>query len=217
MSIYSDDNLLAQWQTSVTEKSNAIILPDGCRDLILKTVNNGRPQWHISPLFDQAKTVPLEAHSTFTGFRLKPGVSIAHEQLLSVLEQHEESIDDISTLLSDYTHVKSSVDEALNCLATEVDSVKQAAQELGVSPRTLQRIIVNNTSKSPTYWILLARARRAARALTTSMSFAELAEIHGYADQSHMNREIKRWFNTTPSAIRATPSIVSQLYSKGYD
>ena len=180
-------------------------------------MNNGRPQWHISPLFDQAKTVPLEAHSTFTGFRLKPGVSIAHEQLLSVLEQHAESIDDISTLLSDYTDIKSSVDEALNCLATEVDSVKQAAQELGVSPRTLQRIIVNNTSKSPNYWVLLARARRAARALTKSMSFAELAEIHGYADQSHMNREIKRWFNTTPSAIRATPSIVSQLYSKGYD
>lgn len=217
MSIYSDDNLLAQWQTSVSENSTTIILPDGCRDLILKTVNNGRPQWHISPLFDQAKTVPLEAHSTFTGFRLKPGVSIAHEQLLSVLEQHEESIDDISTLLSDYTHVKSSVDEALSCLATEVSSVKHAAKELGISSRTLQRIIVNHTSKSPTYWVLLARARRAARALTTSISFAELAEIHGYADQSHMNREIKRWFNTTPSAIRATPGIVSQLYSKGYD
>lgn len=217
MSIYSDDNLLARWQTRVTEKSNAIILPDGCRDLILKAVNNGRPQWHIYPLFDQAKTVPLEAHSTFIGFRLKPGTSIAQKQLLNVLEQYEKSIDDISTLLSDFTNIKSTVDEALNCLATEVDSVKQAAQELGVSSRTLQRIIVNNTSKSPTYWILLARARRAARALTTSMSFAELAEIHGYADQSHMNREIKRWFNTTPSAIRATPSIVSQLYSKGYD
>ena len=77
MSIYSDDNLLAQWQTSVTEKSNAIILPDGCRDLILKTVNNGRPQWHISPLFACAKTVQLEAHSTFTGFRLKQDTNVA--------------------------------------------------------------------------------------------------------------------------------------------
>ena len=91
---------------------------------------NGESQWHISPLFDQAKTVPLEAHSTFTGFRLKPGTNIAKKQLLDVLEQHEESVDVISTLLADYTNIKSLVDEALSCLATELDSVKQSIKSL---------------------------------------------------------------------------------------
>lgn len=217
MNTHTGDNLLASWMVSANANSTAIVLPDGCRDVILKTVNNDKPQWHISALFDHAETVSLETNSTMTGFRLKPGTNIAQGKLLNVLNEDEKNIDDISTLLSDFTNLNKPVEEALNCLASSVDSVQQAARELGVSPRTLQRLIVNNTHKSPNYWILLARARRAARALTESMPLAEIAEIYGYADQSHMNREIKRWFNTTPLSIRTTPSAVSQLYSAGYD
>jgi AraC-like DNA-binding protein len=213
----SDDNLLASWQVSAKESGTAIVLPDGCRDVIMKVVNNDKPQWLISPLYDHAQTVSIDANSTLAGFRLRPGVNIAQEKLLSVLHQNDGNVDDISTLLFDYTAINCSVEEALNCLATDVGSVKQAASELGVSSRTLQRLIVNHTNKSPTYWILLARARRAARALTQSMPLAQIADFYGYADQSHMNREMKRWFNATPFSIRTAPNSVRQLYSKGYD
>lgn len=212
-----DDNLLSSWSVSAKVNSNTVVLPDGCRDVIMKVVNNDKPQWLISPLYDHAQTVSIDAHSTLAGFRLRPGVGIAQEKLLSVLNQNDGNVDDISTLLFDYTNINCSVEEALNCLATDVGSVKQAARELGVSARTLQRLIINNTNKPPTYWILLARARRAARALTQSMPLAQIADVYGYADQSHMNREMKRWFNVTPFSIRKAPNSVSQLYSKGYD
>ena len=64
---------------------------------------------------------------------------------------------------------------------------------------------------------MLARARKAARALYSSLGLAEIAELHGYADQAHMSREFKRWFNTSPSVLRNLPSILNQLYDEGYD
>jgi len=212
-----DNNLLSLWNSSSELETTTVILPDGCRDLIMKVVNNEKPKWFVSPLFDQAKLVSIEANTVFSGYRMKPGVHIEEKTLLRSLDQSEENIDDISNLLSDHTDTKYSVQEALKCLATDVNSVKQVAKELGVSPRTLQRLIVSNTNKPPTYWILLARARRAARALTLSTPLAEIAEIYGYADQSHMNREFKRWFNTTPLVMRATPKLLRQLYNGGYD
>ncbi|MCP4990157.1 MAG: AraC family transcriptional regulator [Colwellia sp.] len=211
------NNLLSSWNYRSKLESTPVILPDGCRDLIMKVVNKGKPEWFVSPMYDKAEIVSIEANSVLSGYRMKPGVNIAEKALLSSLYQSKDNIDDISNLLSDFTDTKCSVQEALACLATNICSVKQVAKELGVSSRTLQRLIVSNTNKSPTYWILLARARRAARALTESITLAEIAEVYGYADQSHMNREFKRWFDTTPLTMRTKPNVLRQLYNKGYD
>lgn len=217
MNTHNNDNLLASWQVSAMEHGRAIVLPDGCRDLIMKVVGNDKPTWLVSPLYDCAETVSIDADSTLVGFRLRAGVDIAEGRLLNALSDNDGNIDDIPSLLTDTTVINGAVSEALDCLATDVGSVAQAAKDLGVSARTLQRLIVNHTNRSPSYWILLARARRTARAITQSMSLAEIADQYGYADQPHMNRELKRWFNATPSSIRTSPSSVSQLYSAGYD
>jgi len=87
---------------------------------------------------------------------------------------------------------------------------------LGVSSRTLQRLICKETDRAPAYWILLARARRAAREMVEPTSLADIAETHGYADQSHMTREFKRWFDLSPSVMRNTPNILDQLFNRGY-
>ncbi len=210
-------NLLSLWNSSSKSKVAAIIVPDGCRDLIMKVVDRGRPKWFVSPMFDQAKIISIGANSILSGYRMKPGVYIAEEELLRSINDSNNNFDDISNRLADYTRRSYSVEEALNCFATDVSSVKQAAKKLGVSPRTLQRLIGQETDRSPTYWILLARARRAARALIESSSLADIAEMHGYADQSHMSREFKRWFDTTPSVMRSTPSTLRQLCNGGYD
>ncbi len=210
------NNLLSFWSSSSVLETKTVVLPDGCRDLIMKVVNGGDPKWFVSPMFDQAKSISIEANSVLSGYRMKPGVHIAAKELLKSLSQSKNNVDDISNLLTDHTHSKRSVEEALNCLATDVSSVKQAAKKLGVSTRTLQRLIAKNTNKSPTYWILLARARRTARGLTESRPLADIAEMYGYADQSHMSREFKRWFNLTPLTMRATPNILCQLRHQGY-
>lgn len=211
------NNILSLWNSSSKSKIAAIIVPDGCRDLIMKVVDGGRPKWFVSPMFDQTKMISIEANSILSGYRIKPGVYIAEKALLKSIQENNNNVDDISNQLTDYTIRSHSVEEALNCLATDVSSVRQAAKKLGVSSRTLQRLIALETDRSPTYWILLARVRRAARALIESSSLADIAEMHGYADQSHMSREFKRWFDITPSTMRSTPSILRQLCKRGYD
>lgn len=159
----------------------------------------------------------MEANSILFGYRMKPGVRIEENKLLKSIQEMGDNIDDILNQLTDYTSQSHSVEEALNCLATDVSSVKQASKKLGVSSRTLQRLIGQETNRSPIYWILLARARKAARALNESSPLADIAEMHGYADQSHMNREFKRWFGITPTAMRRAPSLLRQLGYTGYD
>ncbi len=69
-----NDNLLSLWNSSSTFETTATVLPDGCRDLIMKVVNNGRPEWFISPLFDQTKKIPIEANSVLSGLRTTPSI-----------------------------------------------------------------------------------------------------------------------------------------------
>ncbi len=112
-------------------------------------MNEGELEWFITPLFDQAKLVSIEANSILSGYRLRPGVHIEEETLLSSLYQSNDNVDDISNQLSDYTNIKCSVQEALKCLATDVSSVTQVAKELGVSSNEENDKMVLPVSSSP--------------------------------------------------------------------
>ncbi len=212
-----DDLLLSSWHSSSKSKGSVTVIPDGCRDLILKIESGKQAIWFISPLFDQAKIISIEANTMYFGYRMRPGVHIAEEKLLRSVQHYDSNTSNIINMLYSYTTRNHALEEALNCLAGQVRSAKLAAKNLGVSLRTLQRLVYQETHRSPTYWMSLARARKTARALKTSHSLAEIAEIHGYADQSHMNREFRRWFNVPPGQMRQTPSLLDQLHNKGYD
>jgi AraC-like DNA-binding protein len=210
-------NLLSTWNTSSSKKNSTIILPDGCRDLIMKIDEDEKPFWFISPLYDKTEVFSINPNSVFSGYRMKPGVIFSEKELIESIQGNNYNFDEISNRLNDYTSLNHSVEEALNCLASNMDSVKGTAKTLGVSSRTLQRLISKETARTPAYWILLARARRAARTLVESSSLADIAEMNGYADQAHMSREFKRWFALSPSLIRNNPNIINQLFNKGYD
>ena len=210
------DNLIAIWHSSCEVEFTAIVLPDGCRDLIVKTVAKERPQWLISPLFDRSKPVLIEADSKLQGFRLKPGVNIDAKALLGALSGTCFHADDVQNLIEDFTHLDPTAEEALACLASDVESIKEASHRLGVSVRTLQRLLLKKTERSPGYWFQLARARKAARRLTRSARFVDVAEMYGFSDQSHMNREFRRWFRASPSELLKTPAIIEQLNAQAY-
>ncbi len=211
------DLLLSSWHSASKSKGSVTIIPDGCRDLILKIEPGKQATWFISPLFDQTKIISTEANTVYFGYRMRPGVHIAEKKLLCSVQNCNDNSSSIIDMLSDHTTINHSLKEALSCLASQVNNVKLAAKALGVSLRTLQRLVYQETHRPPTYWMSLARARKTARALKTPHSLADIAEIHGYADQSHMNREFRRWFNTTPGQMRQTPSLLDQLHNKGYD
>ena len=210
------ENLLAIWEAEPSSDGVTVVLPDGCRDLIIRAVSGRKPEGFVSALYDQANSVPVQAGTSLIGFRLQPGVHIDETELLASIPEDVNTIDDIVSKLDDFTHRRQSVAEALDCLASGVESVGQAARQTGVSPRTLQRLLIQETKRPPLYWLALARIRRAARMLHEPMPLADIADICGYADQSHMTRECNRWFAVSPSVLRNKPDLLLQLDSAGY-
>lgn len=210
------DNLISTWHSNCETGFAASIIPDGCRDLILKTSKNEPAQWFIPPLFDQAISIYIEDNTRHVGFRFKPGVEIKAAELLNHIKSTSPYPDEVQNILDDFTNLDSAIEEALACLASGVKSIKQASTQLGVSSRTLQRLVSNKTAKTPNYWLQLARARKAARDMNPGIPLADLAERHGFADQSHMNREFQRWFKATPTEILKSPWITEQLSDIAY-
>jgi len=209
-------NLISNWRAKYSRISSTVIIPDGCRDLIVKTVRNEKPNWLVSPLFDRPELVQIEANSEYVGFRLSPGAQIKERELLHYIETKQFHAEDVKSFIGDFVSSESSIEEALECFACDTGSVKQSAVQLGVSVRTLQRLVLNKTKRTPGYWLQLARIRKAARSLTHSAYLADVAENYGFSDQSHMNREFQRWLGLTPVQVLSSPAIIRQLNDKGY-
>lgn len=210
------NRITSVWSGKSTIASNVIVLPDGCRDLIVKIKEGHAPDWFVSPLFNQSKVIQIEANTSTMGFRLKPGVGIAEDALIARIADNKLDIAELENTLNEFTHLNTSVEEALGCLASDVTSVNQASLILGVSTRTLQRFVLKETERSPSYWFQLARVRKAARSLTQTLPLVEVADLYGFSDQPHMCREFKRWFHTSPSKIIKSPEITDQLTATGY-
>jgi len=163
-------NLLSVWSSSCDVGISTTVLPDGCRDVILKVVEKERPKWFVSPLFDQSKNIYVEGNSRIVGFRMRPSVQFNEKELINHLTSKNIVTDEVQSLLDDFTSLDLSVSEALDCLASDITSIKQASVRLGVSLRTLQRLIINKTGRTPGYWFQLARVRKAAKDLGSASS-----------------------------------------------
>ena len=75
-----------------------------------------------------------------------------------------------------------------------------------VTGRQLQRDWRRWLAVSPLHLARIARVQRVARLSSGELSLASIAADAGYADQAHMNREIKQFTGLTPRAWVATRS-----------
>jgi transcriptional regulator GlxA family with amidase domain len=107
------------------------------------------------------------------------------------------------------------VEEALAALA-DTASIRHAVGALGVSERSLERLVQTATGQPPRYWRALARVRRAAQALDSAQPLAAIAADHGFADQAHFSRECRRWLGQTPSHLRKAPALLATAAQAGY-
>lgn len=208
------DIIIESWTSFSPVAEEIVVIPDGCRDLIMCEYSGQNPIWSVSPLFDQSQLFSIPSCTKYHGFRMRPGVRVDERGLLELIRN--EKIVDINSFLDDFTRNDANIEEALLCLASNVKTVADAARQLGVTMRTLQRLLITNTERPPSYWLMLARARKAACDIFKTNDNADIAYRHGYSDQAHLCRDIKRWFNKTPSELRLSPSISEQLTNKAY-
>lgn len=211
------DPLLERWSFAATEPSTTVVLPDGCRDLIGRLDSDGRTSWWLTDWVDTAYTVNGVAGQAWVGYRLKPGVHLKEQQLQNQIKRlGDMPLDtDRRNLLAEHASINDNSASALQALATE-SRVSAAARSLGISERTLHRTVLQQTAKPPSYWLQLARARRAARALRTPMPLADLAATYGYADQAHLSRSMRQWFGQSPEKMRQMPHYLDGLDFSGY-
>lgn len=179
---------------------------------------DGPAQWHVSVLSQQAETIPLPAGAQLCGFRLAPGTQVNTDALLRrtqglSLDNAQQAV----TLLADTCTLDVRVEESLHVLA-QAPSVTQAASTLGVSPRTLERLLHRHTAHAPAFWRSLARVRQTARSLAAlpHWPLAEVAALHHWADQSHMNLAFRHWLNCTPRQLQRDTQRLELLLQSGY-
>ncbi len=209
--------ILATWEHKSATDSSATILPDGCRDLLFRARPGQRPVWTLTSLDNQPYNVQIKIGAHLKGYRLHPGTLVDTHELLKSLQSLEYNLPKIEERIDSFCTLSPPIGEAMACVgAPDTKSVHQAAKTLGVSMRTLQRLLMAATGRTPAGWLSLSRARRAARLMPTGASLAEIAYDFGYADQSHMAREIKRWFGISPAKISLDRKLIQQLDQPGF-
>jgi AraC-like DNA-binding protein len=90
--------------------------------------------------------------------------------------------------------------------------VSELARRLGVSDRHLRRLMVNETGIAPHHFARIQRFHALLRAsdLVLRPSWAALAAHHGYADQSHLIREVQHLAGVSPTRLHEERSAESR-------
>ncbi|NMG50049.1 helix-turn-helix domain-containing protein [Azoarcus communis] len=207
--------ILRQWQYSSETAVDTMVLPDGCRDLIVRISTDGQPDIFVSALADGAASVACQAGERFAGYRFHPAAHIDESALVALAVRHMDDHDGLLMAVAEHTRLDTRLAEALDALSSST-TISTACRRIGVSERSLERLLRESSKRPPGYWRGLARVRRAAAALDQPGSLAEVAASHGYADQAHLTRAFRHWFGTTPGAFRRQPALLALAAEPGY-
>jgi AraC family transcriptional regulator len=83
------------------------------------------------------------------------------------------------------------------------ESLSAVAADLGLHPVHVSRMFKRHLGVTVSQYLRELRLQRAARALLESRApLADLADDHGFADQSHLTREFSRATNWSPAKLR---------------
>ncbi|MEQ8374761.1 MAG: helix-turn-helix domain-containing protein [Roseibium aggregatum] len=196
-----------KWHHRIDTAENALIFPDGCRDVLVVREQGKREKVLLTDLDFQPRIAKLAAGTHITGFRLRPG-GVVEDEVLQAIERDCERVEDILGNALDETN---DLDDVIVALTLPQSTVERASKQAGVSVRTLQRRFREQGLPPPEYWRLLARARRAAGLLATEVPLVEIAAVCGFSDQAHMTRDLRRWFGRSPAQLRRDPDSLSLL------
>ena len=213
--------ILEQWHYQSVKKNISVVLPDGCRDFIWK-IESHRSQYIVTELDNHAYFIEHNIGCQYIGYRFYPGTVIQYTQLNDALKKVEEFDNNIIiTHLNEHTYLNDNIAEALQSLS-EYCPIRLCAKHLGVSQRTLERLVDKYTQRSPVYWRNLARVRKtAAWLISTStqsdQALADVAITFHFSDQAHMTREFKLWFGVSPKQFKYNKQLYHSAFATGYN
>lgn len=210
------EGALELWRFASTARSHGLVFPDGCRDLIVSMPAHARPACFVTSVTDHVEEPELMPGQHLVGVRLQAGAQFDERALLSRLAGKEWFDNgDLLSAIGDEVRVDPLVHEALTWLA-QAPRLDTARPSLGLSVRSLERLLVSRTGRTPVFWRSLARARRCARAIFGTGPLIAIAVDHGYADQAHMTRDMQRWFGTSPGRLRSEAERFEALNHTGF-
>jgi AraC-like DNA-binding protein len=136
----------------------------------------------------------------------------------------ETSIDAMTAIAADYARdLLAGIDRSRFGFAEAVDAwlagsaspdMEDLVDATGLSRRQLERNCKSLYGAPPKLLARKYRALRAARALATGASPADLLD-HGFYDQSHLIREVKQFTGVTPKQLHDHPGLHAQLTMTG--
>ena len=201
----------APWKHNAVSDSDAVVVPDGCRDILIVEDEYSESSIKLTDWDDRARTVRLTKGQRISGFRLCPGLSVDGNDLVGL----EASENEISNFIEYSAAANSESIDMVHQLTDYNVSLQSIARQAGVSTRTLQRQFKKLKLPRPEYWRLLSRARLAASASPCRAPLVEIAVAYGYSDQSHMTRDFTRWFGVTPAQLRQNPALLEEVSQLG--
>lgn len=206
------------------------VWPDGCRDVILVASENAPIQLVYSGLELQARRLHCANQTKFFGIRLRAGAQFSPEQ--SGANPHQDL--DVSVFFKTAFHsfCDMSSDEVMRALKQVLENhvrppppwfthfLEDISYERPLysgikSERSFRRQVVALSGAPPQYWRSLLRVRRAGQmvALNSEVPLLEIALACGYSDQAHMNRDMQRWFASTPGQVRRQTDVIHAHFS----
>ena len=201
------------WHTVDTSDGTYVAAADACWDVIFTRMPDGSRVLLSGPS-SEPTAVPYWAGNRHVGVRFMQGAYFTHVDPRSMFDRtvalpmpdagHFE-LADLIWPMPDYATVDDLLAEfdAHGILAH--DAVIEAAlhgEGPPVSSRTVERHFTRITGRTPRQVRQIARAREAAARLRTGEAIADVAYELGYADQSHLSRDVKRLTGYTPAASK---------------
>ncbi len=141
--------------------------------------------------------------------RINAAYDAADEALLLALDllirRHAKSpqLRDAARRLIEPRLVRVTRDVIEDCYGDNSQTSLQAlAQRVGVSPFYLVRVFTRTTGLSPHRYLVQTRVRHAAQFLAKGVEASFVAAMTGFADQSHLTMQFKRYVGITPSSYQ---------------
>lgn len=210
---------MCSWVTNLPE-GRFSVWPDGCRDLIA-IVSKESPVTVICSGLDSApRQVVCDDDTLFVGVRLAAGVTFPWDMKDSCIKHDDQVLSQSSFSSCHGWESESDCDEILGKLIGVVNDfaspapswvsecidelrIGEVRQSMSLSERSIRRKLADITGAPPRFWKSLARVRQATLEIVRSeVSLVSVATNHGFSDQAHMNREIRRWFGVTRVTLR---------------